>query len=104
MLGSELSREVATPFEARHARRQALQGGRARSRTGAQFEHVGSQVISGNDPRQQMVARDALPEARGAKPIFECVHFSAPIKGRSRGLLEIDSHLLMRAIMFSGYR
>ena len=81
IFGSEPNCKIMTPLEARHTRRESLQCGGACTRPGAQFEHVVSERIPGNDPRQQVVARDALPESRRAKPVFECVQFSMPING-----------------------
>jgi hypothetical protein len=67
------------PFQARHSWREPSQclGSCARAR--AKFEHVITQRISGNYPRQQTIARDALPETRRAKPIFERVQFPSPM-------------------------
>jgi len=79
---SKPSGKLMAPLEARYARRETPQCRRARAGSGAQFEHVVSQRIFGQDPRQQMVTRDALPKTRRAKPIFECVQFSTPINVR----------------------
>jgi hypothetical protein len=74
-------REWVTPFEARHAWRESLQCCGAGAWTCAQLKHMIAERISSHDPRQQMIARDALPETRRAKPIFECVQCPSPIIG-----------------------
>jgi hypothetical protein len=73
--------EWVTPFEARHARSESLQCFCAGPGSCAQLEHMISERGPSHDPRQQMIARDALPETRRAKPIFECVQCPSPITG-----------------------
>ena len=81
VLGGKLGRKRVTPLETRNSRREPPQRGGAGSRPRAKFEHMIAERISRDDPRKQMVARDPLPEARRTKPVFECVHFAAPVNG-----------------------
>jgi hypothetical protein len=83
ILRGKSRRERMTPLETCYTWREAPQRFGAGARSGAELKHVISQRISGNDPRQQVIARDALPELRRAKPIFECVQFRSPITGAS---------------------
>ena len=63
--------EIVVIFEARYAPRVGTQSICHGARSGTHFQEVVPQIAGLQNPRQQFLLRDLLPEPRSTKPFFE---------------------------------
>jgi hypothetical protein len=91
--------------DARHSPGAFPQLLRCRTRPGANFKNVFTQIRAGQKPRNYLLPRHAPPVRRGTKPVLKPIHRNTSNPPGEKGCRKsVNDHILFLGVIIAGLR